>query len=966
MIDIRLYIDGQRADLDSDSLIVLSYTLDDTTNPTIVKNSFSKSITIPSTKNNDAIFGTMRSIRTRITLGRGFSPLVRTPFQLFSNGELIESGYVQLNEVVTKAGVATYKITLFGGLGDFFYNLMYDADGEKRTLADLDYGIEGAIDSESEMDFNISKEVVNASWDSVGSGRNFLAEAITFVPAYNGLGSDYDNEHALVNSNGLAGSLPTTYSDGGKTYTLYNGYGLAELQQPLTEWEVRDLRSYRQRPALSVRMLMQALANPANNGGYEVVLDSNFFNEENTLYHDAYITLPMLGGERSDEEASIDLGITDITLGEDITVDTSSTAFYTLPSSANNAQIKVSMPITLRLQSAQNKAPILYDSITQIQPTSIGAVPYYVNSWIVVQAEAQDGAGNVVGVSSIYSFATSMQGFTSYLAANQIDGYTPLNNEGVGYTRVQGEYTLTNGEYIFLDALGNNTFPIELSFFRGSTSSIRVALRVQRVFTKSWGEAFGAMPKADIYFSKNSYQSLTLAYYDGVQCKGDITALVTDAGATVDANNLPAIASGSKVTKRTLLTTDATPADYLLSYAKLFGLRFIRDKYDKKITITKDSYFTGRIHDITQRIDRDSDIKVTPNVFDKRIMRLALDTPETYYSRKYKDAQGVDYAQKRVDTGYGFNADVEEVYKDNVFTTAVPCRAVSPAYNHFYDVNGNEMPSIFAYNFNYALANRDATPSADKFDTFGELQQTSANIAPTRTTPFFATKSYDALPKMCYFEQKDGKQESVDIANNLVVFCGRVVPKDSAGNAITYWLTDDLPEMLKLNGKVCHLVTQSETSRLSDNIAIALTRLPQFLSIRLINNQVYDSFEMAVSKENYLGESITYAEEQTLYGRFWQRYYEDRMDVNTRIVECMVNFDGVKVDADALRDFYFFDDAYWLLNKIVDYSPQSMKLTKCQFVKIRNLSTYANITIDGEGSSEGFVYALPINLTEAE
>lgn len=956
MIDIRLYIDGQRADLDNDSLIVLSYTLDDTANPTIVKNSFSKSITIPSTKNNDAIFGTMRSIRTRITPGRGFSPLVRTPFQLFSNGELIESGYVQLNEVVTKGGVATYKITLFGGLGDFFYALMYDADGEKRSLADLDYGIDGATDSESEMDFNISKEVVNTSWSTVGDGRNSLAEAITFVPAYNGLGSDYDNEHALVNSKDLAGSLPTTYSDGGKTYTLYHGYGLAELQQPLTEWEVQDLRSYRQRPALSVRMLMQALANPANNGGYEVVLDSNFFNEDNTLYHDAYITLPMLGGERSDEEASIDLGITDITLGEDITVDTSSTAFYTLPASANNAQIKVSMPITLRLQSAQNKAPILYDSIPQ----------HYVNSWIVVQAEAQDGAGNVVGVSSVYSFATNNHAFTSYLAANLIDGYTPLNNEAVAYTRVQGEYTLANDEYIFLDALGNNTFPIELSFFRGSTSSIRVALRVQRVFTKSWGAVFGVMPKADIYFPKSSYVSLTSAYYDGVQCKGNITALVADAVATVDANNLPAIASGSKVTKRTLLTTDATPADYLLSYAKLFGLRFLRDKYDKKITITKDSYFTGRIHDITQRIDRDSDIKVTPNVFDKRIMRLALDTPETYYSRKYKDAQGVDYAQKRVDTGYGFNADVEEVYKDNVFTTAVPCRAVSPAYNHFYDTSGVKLPSIFAYNFNYALPNRAVDTSTDKFDTFGELQQTSAGIDPTRTTPFFATKSYDALPKMCYFEQKDGKQESVDVANNLVVFCGRIAPKDSKGNAITYWLTDDLPEMLKLNGKVCHLVTQSETSMLSDNIAIALTRLPQFLSIRLINNQVYDSFEMAVSKENYLGESITYAEEQTLYGKYWQRYYEDRMDVNTRIVECMVDLNGMKVDADMLRDFYFFDDAYWLLNKIVDYSPQSMKLTKCQFVKIRNLSTYANIAIDGEGSSEGFVYALPINLTAAE
>lgn len=958
MIDIRLYIDGQRADLDNDSLIVLSYTLDDTANPTIVKNSFSKSITIPSTKNNDAIFGTMRSIRTRITPGRGFSPLVRTPFQLFSNGELIESGYVQLNEVVTKGGVATYKITLFGGLGYFFYNLMYDADGEKRSLADLDYGIEGATDSESEMDFNISKEVVNASWSTVGSGRNSLAEAITFVPAYNGLGSDYDNERALVNSNGLAGALPITYTDGGKTYTLYNGYGLAELQQPLTEWEVQDLRSYRQRPALSVRMLMQAMANPANNGGYEVVLDSDFFNEDNSLYHDAYITLPMLGGER---ETTIDERAIQITpqlvIQDGQSADDGASGVIELADAATYATVKVSIPLTLRLNPSTQDVDTLYDSSTSVVSVGAGGVPTLrdYHSYIVAQAVAIDGSV-VVGQSNINVFSSRADTFNRY-GRNQ---YIPLSS-AASYVSVVGQYNKHNDAYIFEDTEGNNTFPLEISFFKNATSSVQIRIQIVRIFSPNWlsyNEYY--FPKATLYGDITQNMSMLAKY------RSPNNIDVTDATIIISTENLPAISSGSKVTKRSLLSTDATPADYLLSYAKLFGLRFIRDKYDKKVTITRDNYFTGKIHDITQRIDRDSDIKVTPNVFDKRIMRLALDTPETYYSRKYKDAQGVDYAQKRVDTGYGFNADVEEVYKDNVFTTAVPCRAVSPAYNHFYDASGVKLPSIFAYNFNYALPNRAVDTSTDKFDTYSEFQQTSAGIDPARTTPFFATKSYDALPKMCYFEQKNDKQESVDISNNLVVFCRRVAPKDSKGNAITYWLTDDLPEMLKLNGKVCHLVTQSETSRLGDNIAIALTSLPQFLSIRLINSKVYGSFEMAVSKENYLGESISYTEEQTLYGRYWQRYYEDRMDVNTRIVECMVNFDGVKVDADALRDFYFFDDAYWLLNKIVDYSPQSMKLTKCQFVKVKNLSTYANIAIDGEGSSEGFVYALPINLTEAE
>lgn len=66
MTDIRLYINDILADLNSESLISLTFALDDTDNPTIVKNSFSKSITLPSTKNNDRIFGCMHDILSLI------------------------------------------------------------------------------------------------------------------------------------------------------------------------------------------------------------------------------------------------------------------------------------------------------------------------------------------------------------------------------------------------------------------------------------------------------------------------------------------------------------------------------------------------------------------------------------------------------------------------------------------------------------------------------------------------------------------------------------------------------------------------------------------------------------------------------------------------------------------------------------------------------------------------------------
>ena len=54
---VQLYIEGIRADLDDGAFILLNYTQEDLTNPTIVKNSFSKQITLSGTPANDAIFG---------------------------------------------------------------------------------------------------------------------------------------------------------------------------------------------------------------------------------------------------------------------------------------------------------------------------------------------------------------------------------------------------------------------------------------------------------------------------------------------------------------------------------------------------------------------------------------------------------------------------------------------------------------------------------------------------------------------------------------------------------------------------------------------------------------------------------------------------------------------------------------------------------------------------------------------
>lgn len=927
MTDIRLYISDILADLDNESIVSFTFALDDTDNPTIVKNSFSKSITLPSTANNDLIFGGMHDSGALIIPDDGFSPFVRTPFKLYADGELIESGYVQLKEVTTDKGVSKYKVDLFGGLGDFFYSLMYDKDGEKRTLADLDYGIEGATDVESEMDFTISKEAVNNSWKALGNGRNDLSEAITFVPAYNGVSDAIDCSHAVVNSVGLNASVPRNYTNGGKSYAMFKGYGLAEFPKELNEWEVNDLRSYLQRPALSVRSLFGAIRKPANNGGYEVVLDPLFFNEENVLYHDAYITLPMLQGTDEDAEAKeSELYLQSISLGDKTSADIRNS--LRLSAAAASSTIKVTIPVSLQIFPELNDVAKLYDCCTFAIAEEFGADIRAVNSAVLVQASITDSTGRSY-TSAVHIFSSRPEGFSAASGTN-------LGNTS-SIVRIKGAYNKDGNGYTFADANGNNTFPIEMSMFMNTATSITVTVRVQKVYDAYTNSAFKD------YKSFYATQSVAVAQYDdAIAYNGRYTSPMyfnsdNSKVAQVD-RGLATISSGVKVTKKLLLSTDATPADYLLSYAKLFGLRFKRDKYDKKITITH-NYFSGEVYDIRDRIDR-SNISIKPNVFDKRIMRLALTTPDTYYAKKYEKAHGVPYAQKRVDTGYAFNAEVEEIYSNNVFTTAVPCRALSTLYYKQRNSRGAVVPSPFALDMKFLLPAVEGVASAEQTDNYGETVNPVTNVVMSSATPYYSVKGYDTMPKMCYFDKSDDVHEGVDVANNLVVWCGNVAVNDAKGEAIDYWLTDDLPEMVKLNGQACYIITQSAENQNAETIAIKRNTLPQFLSVRLIGNKVYDTFEMAKSKENYLGADIDYPEEVTLYNRFWQGFYADRMDVNTRIVECMVNLDGMRVDADITRHFYFFDNAYWLLNRVSDYNPASSALVKCQFIKVKNKDTY--------------------------
>ena len=110
--EIQLFIGGEEVEFSKDPQILFNYKITDATNPTAIKNTYSKSIVLEGTQKNNAIFGNIWNLERMQYYGydggAGFNPIKKTPFELYVNGELVESGYVKLDNVSKKNGNTSY------------------------------------------------------------------------------------------------------------------------------------------------------------------------------------------------------------------------------------------------------------------------------------------------------------------------------------------------------------------------------------------------------------------------------------------------------------------------------------------------------------------------------------------------------------------------------------------------------------------------------------------------------------------------------------------------------------------------------------------------------------------------------------------------------------------------------------------------------------------------------------------
>lgn len=700
MEKISLYIAGKKVDLDNNSFILFNYTMEDLSNPTIVKNSFSKQITLKGTPANNEVFGNLYRADRRTIFGDGytgvaFDPLRKTPFTIYNEmNEIIESGYVKVDSVDKVSGGYEYKVTLYGGLGSFFYGLTYDSDGNKRDLSTFKFkhhdGSVKVIQSKK-----VTTSVLQDAWSYLENGSSYwesnpsaMWDILNFAPCYNGLPEDFDADKVLVK--GLYAQFAVATTIDGANYTEKTGCttSLVKLAKAHTEWEVKNIRPYLQRPVLSVEAFIQGVCLSANNNGYKVELDEEFFSSTNPIYQRGWITMPMI----------------------------------------------------------------------------------------------------------------------------------PVAN-------------------------------------RNSSDALQAVLR-------------GSL----------------------------------------------------------------SPCEYLVGFAKMYGLLFQCDTNNTIRIVSRNKFYRNNVIDITNRIDVSS-VSVTPLVVDSKWYQLGGAKVVGEFAKQYEQNHAKKYAVQKINTGYEFNSEIKELTKDIPFIEAADVAERSYLYAGYYSPFTFIWLEIFPFPL-YEEVNRQLFKEGNENDP---MDVKFDNIY-YRGAVFDESHPYvDWLPKVQFHDENN---KAVDGANCLLFFNGiKSVPYLAGpGQNWRYILSDDHPDIQELNsGKACW--------NLASDTAKELLSFPSFRRMYLAStgdtNQVIDDLGWGVPSERGVVD-ITQdsTNPSTLYHNRWKAYLTDRYDANTRKMKCKVNLSGLKVGQDLMRDFYWYDNTIWMLNKIENYSMTTDDLTECEFVKVKDIKNY--------------------------
>lgn len=1048
---IELYIDNKKADIDQNTNITFIYQTTDFEKPTAIKNNFSQSIELPGTVNNNTIFGHIWKLDRNIIendsifTGVNFNPHKRVNYTLTNNGQMVNSGYIQLDEVNRKNDVITYSITLYGGLGDFFYSISSDEDGNERKLDDMYYkfcdadGNEISKEDEDNKNlFTFNNDFIYQSWASLNSdpkSKVKVNELFTAVPAYGGYYEDFENNKQAINYNFL-GVAEKTYFPDKSGYTRLNGYYLTETTRDLDEWEVKCLYAKKQHPAIKLSKVIDAICDSDNNGGYNVKIDDDILNSY--IYKFGWVTTDRFSKDDGDDYVVDKVEADAITQ----TFANSNRQRGAVPSSTSN-WFNVTDDTPMDISPFEQP----YLTIKTTFAFSVGLPnDSYSGQWfnqgsfksaynssktllscLLVNESNKDTYVNLTGIKYLevagflVCYTMKVDGvekkFAKFVTSPIIEGagkktkngYNYMSNRDLVYHVTYLPYNdfITTSQSKIFEYLGVDDFDgyeWELTKFvknpeMDNISQWKDARKIEYNFDVDFSaminqtpingnsisdiKTYGKFVKFDImYNSKTDSWSfvedtdVNLSFYLGDVNSNANTKSFNftdvfqfDKGVYNTEQATQVVATNTFDNKKYDVITvnkklffskiDATPYDFLTSFTKMIGAMYTYD-YDRKTVniIPREKYYKNEIIDISDKIDYTSGIKMIPYIAQKKYIEIGLDCADTYANKIYKKKANKEYGKTKLNTGYDFNNEVENIFDGNIFSLTQPFTFAPNAYmgTTLYDNTTviDYLPQI-----------RDTQMKLTRFKTNSTLSnyETDEETISANRAEISKGRSW---PMMCYFGDDN---EQTDVGANIVFFSGYRNGK-GVNDGIYYTVYDQNRELCeKLFGGEIHLMYPDDSMEES-NTKHFVQFIPIFSNYFYPRTALHDSWIADVPDITYLkgnstgalwlnyedeckyhfdaDDNLPYDVADNFYYKYWYNYLSDVYDKNNKIVEVNVTMDVLKDPKEALRKFYKFENSVWSLNKIEDYQLNKDKTAKCTFIKVKDIRNYTGEQIENE------------------
>lgn len=912
-----LYINDILIDGSPNINLTFSLLYSELTNPTTLKNSFSKTLNIEGTANNDKAFEQYFDWRHRVN---NVSAARRIPFRIFIDNDLFTEGYCKLEKIERKGDWHQYSVTLYGGLGEFLYSI------SEKKLSDLEW-IEW-----NGLQHNIDKDFIKENWDYEYDPKHnrpdrttSIHDIIGYVPAYNGTYDDFDNSHAQVDGYGIKG----TDKDG-------NDYDMTlDLGEDLDEWNVKSFRSYKQRPSVRVADVIRQIVKES---GYSSNIDNalelsyeteSFFNNDNPYWSRLFCTMPLLDAKGRNKDASSDAsgvlgssvaGYTLYTYKHGTYASSGNAAFHSLrdyetpikyfnltyddselteefvngDNTFNMARVNSQMSFTVRPSNGQFDLTINGKSVSSIRDNKI------VTRYKVMMKDMN--SGNLYDLHCAYWVANNV-GDIPRDALGDNDGYA----------------TCTNWSWVESNHF-KSTFTVQKPFVAqwdnllkdNDGASMRLVLVTDNSSDHFYSNGGGWI--ATWYVSWSTYRYFNVGAFlelcptNKPDKKGsDITInlIMTLNGGTTTADKGTNIRSGMTVNWKDICKDDITQGEFFLSWLKLFGLFLIKDKYEKKITImTRNQYFQNyKIEDWTDKLDTSENAEITPISFDKRYQIFGYQDNENDYSKNYKSKFGWDYGDKTIDTNYGFNVDSNELLDNAIFVTPVTSTEAG----------------IETYNY------RQHFDTSTYVKTYSCEKRYAYEENPTRRPAMFNLDGNTRKPV-------DGDLQLYFRLENQPI-------------SYDVYITDDTPAMIEEQNYM-HLIPYAYKDRVKDYYLTTNT-MPRYVEIMLRSDlgsdetQIESSVLFAKPSTSFGGFNNNEVDTKIfLYNQFWKKYIEDLYDDDTEIVKMKFNLSPRDLMMFQFYNLVMVNNVLYVVNKIDSFNLTKTNTTTVELIRVNDHENY--------------------------